>query len=361
MPFNLPIPVTRYDGLSRRSAGVVGVALLGLAAWLLLSAVVHPAPVEGTVGPGRAGDVELYRAVVARVRAGEGYYDAVGDELRARNYPVRPSLNWRPPTYAWLLASLPSPLVASALLVLVGAAVVWLAGPWVAASGIASRVVATALMTVTMAGGFVGDYVFLQEAWAGALIVLSSCLFARERWRPAVVAGLAALAFRELALLPCGVALVLALRRRRWAEVTAWLAGLAAWGAFMAWHVSHVREHYRPGDLTRSWVALGGGAFLVDTSRWNTLLLLVPRWVAALVLPLALLGLAGWCAGGASRVALIVFGYLSVFAFVGLPFNDYWGATFAPLLTFGLMAAPASLRDLWRALVAPRGSPTRRP
>jgi hypothetical protein len=343
---------TRYATLPAARARAVAALTLVVAAWLLSCALIAPPPPSEGVeaGPGRAGDVALYQAVVARVRAGARYHDAVGEGLRARNYPVRPSVNWRLPTYAWLLANLPSPLVGSALLALLGAGVVWLAGPWVAASDLASRAVATALMTVTMAGAFVADYVFLQEAWAGFLIALSVCLFARDRWRPAVAAGLAALAFRELALLPCGVALFLAVRRRRWPEVGAWLAGLAAWGAFMAWHVARVREHYRPGDLTRSWVALGGGAFLVDTSRWSTLLLALPRWAVALVLPLALLGLAGWRAQGAGRVALIVFGYLGVFTFVGLPFNDYWGAIFAPLLTFGLMAAPASLRDLAKAL-----------
>src|SRR5262249_22009924 len=154
--------------------------------------------------------------------------------LRARHYPVRPVFNWRQPTYAWLLARLPGPLWGTAILVILGAAVVWSARSWL--RNVASGWVVVGLMSVTMASAFVPDYVFLQEAWAGTLIALAVCELGRDRWRTGVAASLAALAFRELALLPCGIGLGLALRRRRWPEVAAWVAGLAVYGALMAWH-----------------------------------------------------------------------------------------------------------------------------
>src|SRR4029077_4416466 len=95
------------------------------------------------VPPGGLGDVALYEAVVARVRAAEVYAAAVGPELRARQYPLKPALNWRQPTYAWLLARLPSPRFGSALLGVIGLAVVLLARRWWGRSSRGGRATAT--------------------------------------------------------------------------------------------------------------------------------------------------------------------------------------------------------------------------
>jgi hypothetical protein len=351
--------VTRYAALTRGQAAAVLVVLLALTAWLLAGARVGAhAPSPSAAGPPRTSDdsdVALYKAVVARVRAGEGYYDAVGAELRGRHYPVRPAFNWRQPTYAWLLAGVPSPLYASELLVLLGALVALMTWRWLQRSEWRRYArVAVALVIVTMASAFVKDFVFLQESWAGFLIALSVWCFALDRWGLGVAAALAALAFRELALLPCAVGLVLALRRHRWPEVAAWLAGLGAYAALMAWHFAEVARHTRPDDLARGWVALGGAAFVLATVQWNSLFLALPAWASAVVLPIVLLGLAGAREAALTRAALIVFGYLLAFSFVGNPFNDYWGAIYAPLLPLGFMAAPASARDLARALTGRR-------
>jgi hypothetical protein len=343
--------VTRYAALTRSQAVAVVVVLCAATLWLLTGAAATPTPGR-SAAESQDNDVALYRAIVERVRAGEGYYDAAGAELRGRHYPTRPVFNWRQPTYAWLLSRLPSPLVGNALLALVAGAVVLLTRRWLRAARLEARTVwATALMVVTMAGCLVANFVFLQESWAGSLIVLSACLFALDLWPLAVAAALAALAFRELALLPCAVGLALALRRRRWREVAAWLVGFAAYGALMAWHFAEVARHLRPDDLARGgWVAWGGSAFILTTCQWSPLLVALPRWAVALIVPLMLLGLAGWGDAGATRVALVVFGYLVVFSVVGRAFNDYWGSTFVPLLSFGLLAAPDALRDLSRAL-----------
>jgi hypothetical protein len=338
-----------------RTRAAALVALYAVFAGVLLLGVVFPSSAEAP-GPGEnrvpgTGDTALYKAIVARVRAGEGYYDAAGAELRARNYPVRPVFNWRQPTYAWFLARLPGPLWATGILVALGVAVVWSARSWLRAVAPGIPLWAdVALMTVTMAGAFVPDYVYFQESWAGALIALAMCLFARDRWRAGVAVSLAALAFRELALVPCGVGLLLALRRRRWPEVAAWLAGLAVYAALMAWHLAEVLRHTSPDELTRGWLAHGGGAFVVATAKWNTLLVALPAWAVALVLPLAWLGLLGWRDPGALRVLLTLTGYVAAFLVVGNPFNDYWGGTYAPLLTFGFMGAPAMVRQIAQAL-----------
>lgn len=347
--------VTRYAGLTRAQAALV-VALVVLAAlWLVRGALSSATPRAAVAAPpGGLGDVALYEAVVARVRAGEGYYTAVGTELRARQYPLKPALNWRQPTYAWLLAGLPSVHVGRAMLVAIGLAVVLLARRWWARSSRGGRATATtAVMAVTMAGCFVWNFVFLQESWAGFFIALSVCLYALDLWPLGLAACLLALAFRELALLPCAVGLALAVRARRWPEVAAWVVGLGLYAALMAWHFSVVQHHLQPGDPSRSWITFGGAKFVLATSQWNGCLMLLPRWGAALLLPLMLLGLGGWRDEGAARAALIVLGYLATFCVLGDTFNDYWGSVYAPLLSFGLLALPACLRDLARVLARP--------
>src|SRR5262245_32230833 len=49
------------------------------------------------------GDVELYRAEVDRIRAGQSYYDAASHELVERGYPTRSVFNWRMPLPVWLV------------------------------------------------------------------------------------------------------------------------------------------------------------------------------------------------------------------------------------------------------------------
>jgi hypothetical protein len=354
---------TRYAALTRGQAGAVVGLVVFVMGWLFVGAVHRvPESARHALNPAsKDGDVALYKAVVARVRAGESYYDVVGAELRKRNYPLRPAFTWRQPTYAWLLSRLPSPLVGNALLGLIGVAIVLVTRRWIGESDLRARVgIATVLMVVSTASALVTDVVFMQETWAGFFIALSVCLFALDRWRIAVAAGLTALAFREFAILPCVVGLALALHRRRWPEVTAWVVGLGVYGALMTWHMAEVTRRFQPGDVARGWVALGGGAFVVATSSWSPLLVAFPRGVVALILPFVLLGLAGWRDRGANRVALIVFGYLIVFSVVGNSFNDYWGAIYAPLLPFGIMAAPDCVRDLARVLREDRPSRSHR-
>ena len=78
----------------------------------------------------------------------------------------------------------------------------------------------------------------------------------------------------------------------------------------------------------------------------NGLLVLLPLWVTALVLPASLIGLASRRDDVADRALAAVLIYLSLFAVAGRPDNRYWGFLYAPLLTFGLVWAPAALRDL---------------
>jgi hypothetical protein len=337
--------VTRYATLSRRGALGVVALLFILAAWLVHGALaLEPASPVVAGGPPRQPDVALFRAVVERVRAGESYYDADAAELRRHGCPIGSVFNWRQPTYAWVLAALPSPYLGNAILALVGALVV--RSTWRRTRA----VTAAALTVVAMAGALVGSYVYMQDLWAGLFIALSVSLFADGRRWAGVAAAFVALAFREFALAPCLIGLAFALRERRGREAVAWLAGLAAYASLMCWHAAEVARHLRPDDLRGGgWLVWGGAGFLVETSRWSPLLVALPPVLAAVALPFALLGLAGWRAAGVPRAALIVGGYLAVFVAIGHPFNDYWGALYAPLLPLGFFAAPASVRELLRA------------
>jgi len=343
--------ITRYATLTRAQAAAIIGLLLAAEAWFVAGAVPRAgdAAAQSAPPPHRDGDIAFYKSVVARVRAGEDYYDVVAVELRRQGFPLRPAFAWRQPTYAWLLGRLPSPLIGNLFLALVGGVVVWWTRRWIGTTR-ARASVATALLVVSMCTCFVRDAVFLQESWAGALIALSVCASALECWPVAVAAALAALAFRELALLPCLIGLLIALRRQRWAESSAWLAGLAAYAILMRLHLAEVTRHLRPGDVSRGWMAMGGARFLIQTCKWSPLLIALPDWLVALVVPFVLLGLAGWRGDSGTRVALVVFGYMAIFSVAGHSFNDYWGATFAPLLAFGIMAAPDSVRDLARAV-----------
>lgn len=357
----MPIPPTqarptRYAALTRRQAALVLAGLVGALVWFQAGA--RSSAARGTPEVAGEGDLRLYEAVVERVRGGQGYYDAAGSELRRRGYPVRPFVNWRQPTYAWLLAVFPGLVWGSALMSLLAIAAVALAATWVTrVAGPVHGCVTVVLVTLALTVAAVPEYALLQESWAALFILLSVCCHAHGRWRLAVAAGLAALAFRELALVACVVGLALAVRRGHRPEVLAWTAGLAVWLLLLVCHALLVARHLRPGDDARGWVTFLGSGFLVAAGRWNPLTMSLPGWAIALVLPLGFFGLAGWKDATAARIAAIVGGYFVAFSVGGHPFNNYWGILFAPLLVpFGLPWVLPALRDLARALVAGRAT-----
>ena len=70
-----------------------------------------------------------------------------------------------------------------------------------------------------------------------------------------------------------------------------------------------------------------------------SILLLLPQWVTALLLPLAVLGFAGWNTPTGLRAGITVCVFLTMFAFFGMPINQYWGSLIAPLLCLGAAQA----------------------
>jgi hypothetical protein len=318
-----------------------------------------PASGENPTSP----DLALYRDVVAAVRGGANYYDVARNKIPAYGFPIASPLNWRLPTYAWVFGALPGPrwvqaalgLLSLAALVVAYRGAAAITGPWQAAF-------TTLLMLGVVRWALDGDAYLAQEPWAATLVLLSLGAHALGgRWRiAAVLAGTAALLFRELALPYCGLAFVCAAWHRRWREAAGWAAGIALFLAFLAWHVTQVRAQLAglqagSGAGLAQWFYCGGLDFVLLTTRMNGLVFAAPAMVLWLYLLAALLGL-GHRTDETSRLACLAgIAYLLAFAIVGRPENFYWGLIPAPLLAWGLSSAPAALSRLWEDASLARG------
>ncbi len=196
-----------------------------------------------------------------------------------------------------------------------------------------------------------GDLLVMPELWAGVLIALSAVLFGLNRRAAGVLAGLAALFFRELAAPYVLVCLVLTIYERRWRELGWWTAGLAAYVVFLANHVSQVLPRIHPDDVAHAsgWIQFGGGGFLISTVQMNGYLLVLPQWVAAVYLGCTLLGCVGWRSLAGLRIGLTISAYAAAFCIVGHDFNQYWGSLIAPLYCLGAARFPGVILELWRA------------
>lgn len=297
------------------------------------------------------GDVALYRAEVDRMRAGETYYEAAADELPARGYPTHSVFNWRTPLPVWLVAKSPSEkfgnaLLGSAALVLIALSLGWLAdevGPKQALLG-------GLLLTGALMPCVLGDLMLMSELWSGVLIALSAACFGLKRPAAGVLAGVAALFFRELAAPYILVCLAIAVQQRSRRELVQWSLGLLAYAAFYALHIAQILPQ-RPGESATSpgWIQFGGAGFLISAAQMNAYLLLLPQWITAVYLACALLGCATWTSLAGQRVALTIAVYAVAFSIAGNDFNQYWGSMIAPLLCLAACRAPGVLVELWRA------------
>ncbi|MHB1034506.1 MAG: hypothetical protein ACYC35_06055 [Pirellulales bacterium] len=357
---NAPAPqsTTGYARLSSLEASLVLVAAI-VATAVCVAITLSPWASGFADKPSRgASDIELYRAEVDRIHAGQRYYDAAAAELRARGYDTWSVFNWRPPWLAWFLGHLPSPEWGRAVLALAALAVMLMAYAILTREGATAEAVACVILLI---GAFLpcvlGTLFVMHELWSGAFIALSLCAYGIDRPRWGVAAGLAALVLRELALPYCLLMAGWAAWHRRRGEVAAWLVGLAGYTVLFGLHVAWVGDLLGPRDLARQqgWLQLGGAPFVISTSQMNAYLLLLPQWVTAVYFPLAMLGFAGWHTATGQRIGLTVCLYVTAFAAIGHPFNQYWGSMFAPLLCFGAVRAPASLWDLGRAAKKGKG------
>ena len=353
------LQATRFAGWRAWPARL---ALAGLAALVVYGLVLAARPGTLVVQnvPPEQSDLVLYRAIAARVAAGENYYAAATAEQRAEGYPLRPFVTVRPPTLATVQATLGP--IGSRLLLCGLAGLTWVAfrrrvGATLAAGGIVTG--ASALSVAGLLPLLNAALPYWHDAWAGALILLSIALRSRERWTLAVLAGLLAVAMRELALPYLGAMAVIALAEGNRREAGAWAAAILASAVMIAAHAGMVGAYVT--DLDRAspgWGAAGGWTFILSMVLNSTVMVLAPAWAVALVVPLCLLGWAAWPGPLGARGALVLGGYACAFLVIGRADNTYWGMMLGPLLLPGLAFVPGALRDL---VAAARPAPDQKP
>jgi hypothetical protein len=351
MNWRLAVQPTRYAGWPRVAAWLVLAGMLAVLAWGLTTYFGPPPPPPPTPQEveERGTDLRLYHRIVARVHAGESYYDVAGSELRRDGYASSSVLNWRLPTYAWLFGYMPAPICGQILLIALAIWAIYLS------VGFAAREAGRApalVVFIMLFGAFMwsvdGEAYYIQELWAAVLIQISVMALAAERRLLGVSTGVLALLFRELALGYVLVCLVIALWTRRWRELLGWIAGLVLYAGFTAYHANQVLQRVLPGDIaTESWLCWGGIAFVLKTTRMHEFAFRLGNWFHAAYLPLALVGTFAWRGKTGWRMAMTCFGYKLSFLAVGQEFNDYWGIMDVALLSTGAAISPWAVRDLW--------------
>jgi hypothetical protein len=342
---------TSFARLSPWAARGVLAAAAATIAWFV-SVSLSPSAIDFAAHPrGGHTDIELYHAEILRIHQGEGYYEAANAELRPRGYPVRSVFNWRTPLPMWLLGVLPSDAAGRAIIGLLAAALVAMVVHGVAREANARTGIFCGILLIgAVMPCWLKDTYVMPVVWSGVFIALSLCAYTMNRWGLGVVLGLTAIFFRELAAPYCAIALFLAISQRRWREVGIWIVGLLGYLGFYTWHYYRVTALVSPTDLAHAdgWLQFNGAPFVLAIAQMNIFVLLLPQWVTAIYLPLAMLGFASWNSPAGQRAGFTACAYVVLFAFVGHPFNQYWGALVSPLLCLGAAQAPAAVLDLLR-------------
>jgi hypothetical protein len=321
--------------LSPNAARLVLAALIVVVLVLVWIALEIAEPAR-RAGPG---DFDTYARVVAALRAGHGYYPALHQALLDGGYGTISPLNWRTPVFLTILSWFPS-LEAARWTLAALTAFAWAltVGFVYRRAGLATAIWGGVVLALSLVAIGAPRAELSFELCAGTLILMSVSAYGLGwRWIGFAVA-VVALFVRELAGIYVLVCLVCAVRDRHWREVGAWAVALAAYGCFYLWHWMQIAPLLGPGDhaAASSWLQLGGLAFVLRTAEYNGVLLVLPYWVAAIVLVVGLVGLVR-----VPRPGMTVVIYLLLFLVYGRPENEYWGAMYAPLVALGVAFAPA--------------------
>jgi hypothetical protein len=297
-------------------------------------------------------DLKCYQAIVERIRSGESYYSAANYELRRTGYEIGSVFNWRLPVLALFLGHLPSPIFGPVIAALLaGAAFLsWLIVFQKNKYSNSEILLAGLLLSGPLVYSIIPGPYLMHEFWAGILILLSLAIYANG-WRyTSIIAGLAALFLRELALPFVLVMLTLAFIERKRREAYIWLIGLGIFSIEFLIHWMIASKFITPADkaLQGSWIAFGGWSFVLNTAQVHPFLILAPAWLTAIVLPLSILGLMAQQTPWGRRIACTAGFYMLAFMVVGRPFNLYWGLIYTFLVPFGLLHHTRILRNIFR-------------
>ena len=349
---------TRFAALDRRRARL-GLVLLALLLLVSLSALfaaqppsLMPAPQTGATTaetPPHDSDLALYQKVVTGIRSGAGdYYTVATDAMRAGRYPLRPFFTVRMPALATVQAALP-PWAAPILLMLlaVATATAWGLRLGEALPGLLPRLAAGMLLLGSMLAFLQATLWPFHEIWAGLLVALSLALRRPGRWVEAAALALAAMLIRETAALYAVLMAALAWREGARTETRGWVAVLLLFALALGAHAHAVTGATGPLDPTSpGWSGMLGMGFFVKAVSLSTVLQLLPLWIAAPLIGLALFGWASWADPLATRVLLMLLGYGAVIALFARADNFYWALMVAPVFLVGLVFVPDGVRDL---------------
>jgi hypothetical protein len=316
--------------MMRPAVLLIGAIALFLAIrWQMQPGAVPPAQ--------RGGDIALYAAVVTDLQRGQSYYEAMGTELRARHYHMRPVFTWREPLVLMTVATLSAPF-AQLVLIGLGGWLIWVTRGFPA---LTPWLLVNALIDV-----LIRPLVYYTEIWAGICLALSAVALTRQQRTAGVAWAILALSIRELAAPYCVGATLVAVWRREWPEVQRWALGGVLYAAYYGAHAWQVHTHLQSTDMAdvRSWVALGGVDFVLHA------LFLAGAWI---MLPVAIFSFAvvaavaaWWAPGMPIHVRMGVLVYVGFFLIAGQPFNTYWGWMVGPLAALWLAHAPSGVTTL---------------
>jgi hypothetical protein len=351
---------TRFDDLPPRTCLLVLAALvLMLFGSLMTPAFQEPArPAVSAHAEAGMSDIKLYRKIIARVAAGEGYYAAVTQEHRRYGYPLKPFVTVRPPTLAWLYAGLGVDGTLAVFAGLIGAvALAWM--PLLRGMnryGYEGHLAFLLLMLSVMLLA-APPFRFYHESWAAPLIALSLALRIHGRVAVGVAVGLSAVLVRELAMPYLLLMAALAAYDRRWPEASAWGAATAAACLASALHAVTVDRLLLPGDLaSQGWDGMGGWSFFTATAQEASLLAYLPMWAIKLALPLSLFGWIACRSDLSLRVAGLFLGYTLALMVFARSENTYWGILIMPYIAAGLAFAPTGIAALWSGALRTRAA-----
>jgi hypothetical protein len=336
----------------RRAWLLLALLALAIAGGLLFSAP----PASGThQASGDITDIELYQQIAARVVSGENYYTAAITEQRQHGYPTTPAMAVRLPTLTFVEAALGQVGITAVLLVLALAALVTLGARIRRSAGNRfEHIAAVVLLAANLAVLAIGPLAWFHDSWAGVLILLAIGLGSQRRWWPSLLAGFAAVCFREMAL-PFLLVMAAVHWHRNRRQAVAWLGATAAFAVIYGWHIVLVQSAQMGASVvSQGWLDFGGWQFVLAATKTGSLLFILPTAVAAVAVPLALFGWV-FVRDLAAPVLATCLVFMVGFLLIGRVENSYWGLLYASLLLTGLAFAP---RGLALAISAASGSRT---
>jgi hypothetical protein len=309
-----------------------------------------PEPVSTVAAPtDRKTDLTLYNKIIDRIAAGETYYSVAAQEQRAGNYPLRPFIVFRLPTLALISAVLVERLMIGLNWLLIASIT---AAWWVRLDGAFQKPGRRIIGVFWVISGYdiMGrpSLVVVHEVWAGLFIALALAIYRPNRWWPSVLAALIAVMIRETALPFALLMGALALWNRSWREALAWIGIVGLFALILALHAEQVAAVTLITDAqSPGWTNFSGWPFFVLAMRLTTALRGFPVWIAAPLIPLAMLGWASWRSRTGLAGFLLFCGYALIFMVLGRRDNFYWGLIVAPTFLLGLAFVPNTLSNLW--------------